>query len=160
MRDRMTWLLAPLATLVLLGLGLAVTVVVPAVGEDLGGTTTMTPAVSKESQRGHAVYVAEGCVYCHTQQVRPVSNDLGLGMVTRADWIARQDPPVIGVSRIGPDLACYGDRALQPEQLTSYLRDPAAAKGYSRMPGFGSLSGAQMKDLVSYLESLTCGEKR
>lgn len=62
---------------------------------------------------GRAVYISEGCVYCHSQQVRDEQNgsDLERGWGTRRT-VARDymfdSPPLLGSSRIGPDLANVG----------------------------------------------------
>jgi len=62
---------------------------------------------------GRAVYISEGCVYCHSQQVRDLQNgaDLERGWGVRRT-VARDyifdSPPLLGSSRIGPDLANVG----------------------------------------------------
>jgi cytochrome c oxidase cbb3-type subunit 2 len=62
---------------------------------------------------GRGVYVSEGCVYCHSQQVRDIQNgaDLARGWGIRRT-VARdylfETPPLLGSSRIGPDLANVG----------------------------------------------------
>lgn len=62
---------------------------------------------------GRSVYVSEGCVYCHSQQVRDEQNgtDLDRGWGTRRtvarDYIFDQ-PPLVGTTRLGPDLANVG----------------------------------------------------
>jgi len=62
---------------------------------------------------GRAVYISEGCVYCHSQQVRDEQNgtDIDRGWGTRRT-VARDyifdSPPLLGSSRIGPDLANVG----------------------------------------------------
>ncbi|CAN5525310.1 hypothetical protein BH18VER1_BH18VER1_08840 [soil metagenome] len=67
-------------------------------------------------ERGRRVYVANGCVYCHTQQVRPdyAASDLERKWGTRRsaprDYIFDR-PPLLGTMRLGPDLANVGKRA-------------------------------------------------
>jgi cytochrome c oxidase cbb3-type subunit 2 len=62
---------------------------------------------------GRAVYMSEGCVYCHSQQVRDEQNgtDIERGWGPRRtvarDYIFEQ-PPLLGSSRLGPDLANVG----------------------------------------------------
>lgn len=111
--------------------------------------------VTNASLRGEAIYEGEGCWYCHTQQVRPVSNDIGLGLVTEANRSGRDSPSLLGMARLGPDLGCYGDRA-PSEGLADYLSDPRAARPYSKMPGYRYLSDAELKDLSAYLVGLSC----
>lgn len=76
---------------------------------------TYPPARSGEAVQGHALYVAHGCAACHTQQVRPANggSDLARGWGQRRtvarDYL-RDTPVQLGASRIGPDLANYGER--------------------------------------------------
>lgn len=76
---------------------------------------TYPPARSGEAVQGHALYVAHGCVACHTQQIRPANggSDLARGWGQRRtvarDYL-RDTPVQLGASRIGPDLANYGER--------------------------------------------------
>lgn len=80
-----------------------------------GAVVVYPPARSGEAAQGHALYVSLGCVACHTQQVRPENGggDLARGWGERRS-VARdylRDTPVqLGASRLGPDLANYGER--------------------------------------------------
>lgn len=56
---------------------------------------------------GKAIYIAEGCWHCHSQFVRPVSNeDLRFGRVStfQEHQNELQMPPLLGTRRVGPDL--------------------------------------------------------
>lgn len=63
--------------------------------------------------QGRQIYAQEGCVYCHTQQVRDpqMGLDIARGWGTRRT-VARDylfdTPPFLGTARIGPDLANVG----------------------------------------------------
>jgi cytochrome c oxidase cbb3-type subunit 2 len=76
---------------------------------------TYPPARSGQAVQGHAIYVAHGCVACHTQQVRAAKDgsDLARGWGRRRtvarDYL-RDSPAQLGASRLGPDLANYGER--------------------------------------------------
>ncbi len=65
--------------------------------------------------QGREVYASEGCVYCHTQQIRDRQNgeDIERGWGVRRtvarDYIYDQ-APFLGSSRIGPDLANVGSK--------------------------------------------------
>lgn len=62
---------------------------------------------------GHQVYVAEACWHCHSQQIRPVSNeDRRWGPVSYASEYANelQRPVLFGTRRVGPDLVREGGR--------------------------------------------------
>lgn len=68
------------------------------------------------AERGRQVYVANGCVYCHSQQVRPdyAASDLernwGQRRSAPRDYIFER-PALLGKMRMGPDLANVGRRA-------------------------------------------------
>ena len=81
----------------------------------LSAVVTYPPARSGEAVQGHAHYVAHGCIACHTQQVRPANggSDVARGWGQRRsvarDYL-RDSPVQLGSSRLGPDLANYGER--------------------------------------------------
>jgi cytochrome c oxidase cbb3-type subunit I/II len=60
-------------------------------------------------QRGRAVYLREGCWYCHSQYVRPVTGETRRwGPVSEAGEYAFDVPHLFGTRRIGPDLTRVG----------------------------------------------------
>lgn len=73
-------------------------------------------------EKGREVYKSEGCVYCHSQQVRDVQNgtDIERGWGERRtvarDYIFEQ-PPFLGSTRLGPDLANVGSAKWRNEAL-------------------------------------------
>jgi cytochrome c oxidase cbb3-type subunit 2 len=73
---------------------------------------------------GRAVYIDLGCLYCHSQQVRPpgFGADIDRGWGTRRsvalDYIFDR-PPLLGTMRTGPDLAGIGAR--QPSAPWHYV---------------------------------------
>lgn len=102
---------------------------------------------------GREIYVAEGCWYCHTQQVRPIVTDARLGPVTQPDLLASFSPDTLGIQRIGPDLAHAGSREPTNDSawLTEFLTDPRSVREDSLQPEYGHLSGADLEALVQYL---------
>ena len=78
-------------------------------------------------ERGRAVYQANGCIYCHSQQVRDIQNgtdiDRGWGVrrTVARDYIF-EHPPFLGSMRIGPDLANVGSAKWRNEPVDE---DPA-----------------------------------
>ena len=60
-------------------------------------------------QRGRGVYLREGCWYCHSQYVRPVTGETRRwGPVSEAGEYAFDVPHLFGTRRIGPDLTRVG----------------------------------------------------
>jgi cytochrome c oxidase cbb3-type subunit II len=93
------------------------------------------PLTALESE-GRAVYVANGCSYCHTQQVRPLDEDKVFGRASTAGDFAYQTPELLGSERTGPDLTNIGMR--QPSSLWQYIHlyEPRAVVPESIMPSF------------------------
>ncbi len=61
----------------------------------------------KALKLGHKIYIAEACWHCHSQFVRPVSNeDKRFGPVSESKEYHNvlQMPPLFGTRRVGPDL--------------------------------------------------------
>ena len=86
--------------------------------------------------KGRDVYVANGCSYCHTQQVRPLDQDKIFGRPSAPGDFAYQTPELLGSERTGPDLTNVGAR--QPSALWQYIHlyNPRAVVPESVMPAF------------------------
>ncbi len=106
-------------------------------------------------ERGRLVYISEGCIHCHSQFVRPDTADVIMwGPVENLDEIHREQPPLIGNRRQGPDLAQVGARR-SSLWLKMHLYDPREVSGSSIMPSYGFLfRDLRGNDLVAYLASL------
>jgi cytochrome c oxidase cbb3-type subunit 2 len=115
------------------------------------------PAFAQLSQveRGRQVYIAEGCMSCHSQYVRPNTADVLMwGPVETMQELRNQKPPLIGNRRQGPDLAEVGGRR-SPLWLRAHFFNPEDVSGASIMPSFGFLFRDERgDDLVAYLGSL------
>lgn len=83
--------------------------------------------LSERELRGLAVYVAEGCSYCHTQQVRPLDVDRPFGRPSapgdyahlRPQDLWRMTPSLLGTERTGPDLSDLASRL--PSESWNYI---------------------------------------
>jgi cytochrome c oxidase cbb3-type subunit 2 len=93
------------------------------------------------ASEGREVYVANGCSYCHTQQVRPLNQDKVFGRPSTAGDYKYQTPELLGSERTGPDLTNIGAR--QPSSVWQYIHlyNPRAVVPESIMPSFGWLFG-------------------
>ncbi len=96
------------------------------------------------AMHGREVYRANGCIYCHSQQVRPE----GYGADIARNWGSRRtvardylyDKPVmLGTMRTGPDLTNIGLRQASPAWHLSHLYNPQTTSKGSIMPPFGFL---------------------
>jgi len=93
------------------------------------------PLTALEAQ-GRDVYVASGCSYCHTQQVRPLQQDKVFGRPSAPGDFTYQTPELLGSQRTGPDLTNIGAR--QPSVVWQYIHlyNPRAVVPQSIMPAF------------------------
>lgn len=107
------------------------------------GGRTSEISFSPMAEQGRSRYASLGCSSCHTQMVRPVIADVGLGAVT-----LNNTNQVLGSRRFGPDLSNVGAR-LNPTELSSVI---AGAGGHPAH----NLRAEQLETLVAYLsESVT-----
>jgi cytochrome c oxidase cbb3-type subunit 2 len=85
---------------------------------------------------GAAVYAANGCAYCHTQQVRPLAEDKVFGRPSAPGDFSYQTPELLGSERTGPDLSNIGSS--KPSDVWQYIHlfDPRAVVPESVMPNF------------------------
>ena len=134
----------------------------------LGGMILLVAAASPEAiaasaegavARGQQVYVAEGCIHCHSQFVRP-------GTVDEVRWgeaaVVTGTPPLFGNRRQGPDLATVGRRLPLAEWHRQHLMNPRAFNPRSRMPRYDHLfaeGDGRGEALVAYLLSLRGGRE-
>ena len=105
---------------------------------------------------GRNLYISEGCAECHTQSVRPVVTDVGLGAVSVAGDYAHENPAMITGIRIGPDLTRVASRddLLDSAAVAKHLADPRSTVEWSTMPSYSYLSDADIEAIVSYIETL------
>jgi cytochrome c oxidase cbb3-type subunit 2 len=85
---------------------------------------------------GRDVYVANGCSYCHTQQVRPLDQDKVFGRPSAPGDFAYATPELLGSERTGPDLTNIGVRQPSAVWQLIHLYNPRAVVPESIMPAF------------------------
>ena len=108
----------------------------PSVAEATGEIYPTAPPGRVE--RGEEVYRANGCVYCHTQQVRGTDGDMRLWGQRRT--VARdylyQTPVQLGSQRKGPDLSNVGVRRPDARWHLRHLYAPQRVVEGSTMPPY------------------------
>ncbi|MBC7566491.1 MAG: cytochrome c [Pedobacter sp.] len=101
--------------------------------------------LSAEAIKGKAVFIANGCVACHTQQVRNVDMDKiwGERPSIAADYADnhrtdfwRNTATLMGTERTGPDLTNIGLRQPSMEWNLSHLYNPRIVVKESIMPAY------------------------
>ena len=120
---------------------------------DEEGTDIYPMPRSGMAERGRRVYVANGCFYCHSQQVRPdyAASDIDLqrwaAPSPRPKWGDRRSAPrdyifdrpaLIGKTRLGPDLANIGKAAPAEQEAAPTQPAPAGSPGASPAPAPGN----------------------
>jgi cytochrome c oxidase cbb3-type subunit 2 len=88
---------------------------------------------------GRDIYAANGCAYCHTQQVRPLAQDKVFGRPSAPGDFKYQTPELLGSERTGPDLTNIGTRQSSAVWQYIHLYDPRAVVPESVMPSFNWL---------------------
>ncbi|PTY06733.1 cytochrome-c oxidase [Verrucomicrobia bacterium LW23] len=109
----------------------------PEVTED---NTYSPPNPAGSAIAGELVYGANGCVYCHTQQVRnkidTSDGQYGWGRQTVARDYISQRRIFLGTMRTGPDLANTGASKSEAMWQHLHLYNPQHFVGASIMPSF------------------------
>jgi len=89
-------------------------------------------------RRGRDVYGGEGCWHCHSQYVRPVSNEgLRFGPVSVAAEYQNemQQPVLFGTRRVGPDLTREGGKRSNDWHVAHFY-EPTNVAPISVMPSY------------------------
>ncbi len=89
-------------------------------------------------QQGHDIYIAEGCWHCHSQFIRPVSNEeVRWGSVSSSpEYQNVLNRPVLwGTRRVGPDLIREGGRRGNDWHAV-HLFEPERLSQDSPMPSY------------------------
>ena len=127
-------------------------------------TLTFQPAPSDiarpltdQEERGRQVYMGNGCVYCHTQYVRPQDWTAAGGgkafRVAQAGDYVFQQTMLLGTERTGPDLSQEG--GVHPDDWhKAHFRNPRYTSPNSIMPQFSFLEDKELNDLIAYVQSL------
>ena len=147
------------------------TIVPPMVNAEMYTSENPVHEYTEQELRGIEIYKREGCVYCHTQQVRHLDSDQ-----RRYGWRLVKAPPsesweyvndrnnFLGTKRTGPDLGRVGGK-YSSEWHWAHFKDPRNMgekfpdrKGIyekaSIMPSFAYLSDQDIKDLTAYIQTL------
>lgn len=112
----------------------------PVTDENTGGV--LPPPLPGTAVMGQRVYAANGCVTCHSQQVRPgylstdIKKKLGPRRTVALDYL-REQPAFLGTLRIGQDLSNAGLReGIDANQLHRHLYEPSSVMRGSIMPSY------------------------
>jgi cbb3-type cytochrome c oxidase subunit II len=126
-----------------------------------GPTGHLRPYTEQEL-KGRAIYVREGCWYCHTQQTRTLLADTkrsgwkGVDSpVSTPDEFVYDQPHLFGTKRTGPDLSRVGGK-YNKQWHRAHFRNPRDLVPGSVMPAFPWIvnNNDEFEALVAYLQTL------
>lgn len=163
---------------ILMFAGTYVTMVVPLMDESLNTPTEHASDYTELELQGRQVYIQDGCVNCHTQQVRNLLEETQRYGMGEEETFKRfgvrtliQAPPsqpgeyvfdkphLLGTRRTGPDLARVGGKYDNTWHI-NHLRDPRSTSPGSIMPSHTWLFDKNLRPtkdaiaLVAYLQKL------
>lgn len=140
----------------------------PRVSETDTGASIKMADYTPQEKRGRAVYIREGCWYCHSQYIRPVTGEtMRWGPLSQAGEYYYDQPHLFSTRRIGPDLSRvgrkYGDgwhiahhwnpRDIVPDSIMPrfpWLFEPSDGKNPPRLNEDGQA-------LIAYIQKLGTG---
>lgn len=105
---------------------------------------------------GQNIYIREGCYLCHSQQIRPLRDEVArYGHYSLAAESMYDHPFQWGSKRTGPDLARVGGK-YSDDWHVAHMKNPREVVPESIMPSYGFLAknGAQLYDIKSHLKAL------
>ncbi len=105
---------------------------------------------------GQNIYIREGCSNCHSQQIRPLRDEVErYGHYSLAAESMYDHPFLWGSKRTGPDLARVGGK-YSDEWHVAHLTRPRDVVPESIMPAYGFLKerAADLHDIGAHLKTL------
>jgi len=133
------------ATLLFLGLTILVAIMPAIRNQEKNQPLPGAEQLSAEAVKGKALFIANGCVACHTQQVRNVDMDKMWGSrpSLAADYadnhrtdMWRNTATLMGTERTGPDLTDIGNRQPSKDWNLVHLYNPRIVVKESIMPAY------------------------
>ena len=108
---------------------------------------------------GRQSYIANGCVYCHSQQPRDIQQapdaKRGWGRASVAGDYAYDTPHLLGTMRTGPDLLNIGARQPSADWHLGHLYQPRAYTPGSIMPSYPYLFEVRQGEAQAGEKALT-----
>jgi len=102
---------------------------------------------------GRKIYIANGCVYCHSQSIRILDWGIGAERIAQAGDYVGDRPILLGSQRTGPDLSQEGGEHPDDWHMAHFV-NPRYTSPNSIMPAFKYLGEENIKLLTAYVQSL------
>jgi cytochrome c oxidase cbb3-type subunit II len=102
---------------------------------------------------GRKIYMANGCVYCHSQYIRPQDWDIGAERLAQIGDYRAQEPALLGSERTGPDLSQEGGEHPDDWHIAHHM-NPRNTRPVSLMPRFEYLGMNDIQLVTDYMQGL------
>jgi cbb3-type cytochrome c oxidase subunit II len=107
---------------------------------------------SREDE-GRKIYIANGCINCHSQSVRLVDWGLGAERIAQAGDYVSDKPILLGSIRTGPDLSQAGGEHPDDWHIAHFI-NPRYTRPNSIMPPWKFLGIEKINALTRYVQGL------
>ncbi len=102
---------------------------------------------------GRLIYIANGCVYCHSQSIRTIDWGHGAERIAQAGDYVSDQPILLGSQRTGPDLSQEGGEHPDDWHIAHFI-NPRYTRPNSIMPEVAFLGEDKLQALTAYIQSL------
>lgn len=121
-------------------------------------TRDMTPSDifrsrSSKEVAGRAIYIANGCVYCHSQSIRAIDWGHGAERIAQSGDYVADEPILLGSQRTGVDLSQEGGEHPDDWHIAHFV-NPRYTRPNSIMPPFRWMGMEKIKTLTRYIQGL------
>ena len=108
---------------------------------------------TQEERAGRKIYVANGCVYCHSQSIRAFDWGHGAERIAQAGDYVQDRPILLGSQRTGVDLSQEGGEHPDDWHIAHFI-NPRFTRPHSIMPPFAWLGMENTRTLTRYIQGL------
>ena len=106
-----------------------------------------------QEDEGRKLYIANGCINCHSQSVRLVDWGLGAERIAQAGDYVTDRPILLGSIRTGPDLSQAGGEHPDDWHIAHFI-NPRYTRPNSIMPPWEFLGKENIETLTRYVQGL------
>ncbi len=150
---KMTPIAVVVGSLLILATIVFVVIILPYVNTNRTMPSDIFRQRSDVEAAGRKLYIANGCVYCHSQSIRSIDWGLGAERIAQAGDYVADYPILLGSQRTGPDLSQEGGE--HPDDWHwAHFANPRFTRPLSLMPAFAFLGEAKTGQLIRYVQSL------
>ncbi|UFS70370.1 cbb3-type cytochrome c oxidase subunit II [Geomonas sp. RF6] len=108
--------------------------------------------LSADEERGHRLYVQNGCSYCHSLYIRINDWDIGAERIAAEGDYVGVEPAILGSERTGPDLSQEGGE--HPDDWhRAHFVNPRYTSPVSLMPSWTFLGEGNIRLLTAYVQA-------